>query len=76
MPVSVCSPFERPLAALVSLLQKMPVFSLLFLQCFKLFHTVDYLSMVAKGSFMLITRIYAVQSNTDLKENLRYSFQR
>lgn len=57
MPVSVCRPFEKPLAtvsALVSLLQKMLVFSLLFLQCFKVFHTVDYLSMVAKGWLCLL----------------------
>lgn len=60
----------------VSLLQKMPVFSLLFLQRFKVFHTVDYLLGSGERMIMLITRIYAEQSNTDLNEKFGDSFQR
>lgn len=79
MPVSVCRPFEKLLESvfpLVSLLQKMPVFPLLFLQCFKVFHTVDYPLSGGERMIRLITRIYAVQSNTDLNKNFGDPFQR
>lgn len=60
MPVSVCRPSENPLESvpsLVSLLQKIPVLSLLFLQRFKIFHTVDYPLDGGERMIMLITRI-------------------
>lgn len=79
MPVSVCRPFEKLLESVYPLshfYKKCQFFRYSFSKRFKVFHTVDYPLIGGERMIMLITRIYALQSNTDLNKNFGASFQR